>query len=190
MTIYTGRGDTGETDLFSGERVAKTHPRVEACGAVDELNAVLGGVLMHLGDEQEALTEEVARIQTELLQLGARLGTEPGTPMAERLDARGTGIEEKHVDALQAAIDRIEEMLPPLTGFIVPRGDPTAVWAHVARTVCRRAERRVVAVAAEGTRDPELARGIEYLNRLSDYLFVLARACNRLAGVAGVAWER
>jgi cob(I)alamin adenosyltransferase len=110
--------------------------------------------------------------------------------MAERLDVRGTAITEKHVNALEAAIDRMEEGLPPLTGFIVPRGDPAAVWTHLARTVCRRAERRMVAVAAEGKRDPELARGIEYLNRLSDYLFVLARACNRLAGMAEVAWER
>lgn len=186
MTIYTGRGDTGQTDLFSGERVAKTHPRVEACGAVDELNAVLGGVLTHLGEEQEALAGEVTRIQTELLQLGAQLGTEPGTAMAQRLDARGIGITEEHVKALEAAIDRMEEALPPLTGFIVPRGDPAAVWAHLARTVCRRAERRAVEVAAE---EEELAGEVAYLNRLSDYLFVLARTINRVAGVAEVAWE-
>jgi cob(I)alamin adenosyltransferase len=183
MTIYTGRGDTGETDLFSGERVAKTHPRVQACGAVDELNAVLGGLLMHLREEQQALTQEVARIQTELLQLGARLGTEPGTAMAKRLDARGIGIREEHVNALEAAIDRIEKTLPPLTGFLLPRGHPAAVWAHLARTVCRRAERRAVAVAAEQ------AFEVAYLNRLSDYLFVLARTTNRLAGVDEVAWE-
>jgi len=183
MTIYTSRGDTGETDLFSGERVAKTHPRVQACGAVDELNAILGGLLMYLGEEQQALTQEVARIQTELLQLGARLGTEPDTAMAQRLDAREIGIREEHVNALEVAIDRMEEALPPLTGFIVPRGDPAAVWAHLARTVCRRAERRAVAVAAEQ------AFEVAYLNRLSDYLFVLARTTNRLAGVDEAAWE-
>jgi cob(I)alamin adenosyltransferase len=189
MTIYTRRGDNGETDLFSGARVAKTHPRVEACGAVDELNAVLGGVLTHLDEEQDPLAGEVARIQTELLQLGARLGTEPGTDMAERLDADKIGIAGEHVAALEAAIDRMTEALPPLTGFIVPRGHPAAVWAHLARTVCRRAERRVVEVAAAGERDDDLRHGMEYLNRLSDYLFVLARTCNRLAGVDEVAWE-
>jgi cob(I)alamin adenosyltransferase len=110
--------------------------------------------------------------------------------MAKRLNADGIGITGKHVAALEAAIDRMGEALPPLTGFIVPRGHPAAVWAHLARTVCRRTERRVVEVAVAGEQDEELRLGIAYLNRLSDYLFVLARTCNRLAGVAEVAWER
>jgi cob(I)alamin adenosyltransferase len=190
MTIYTRRGDTGKTDLFSGERVAKTHPRVEACGAVDELNAVLGGLHTNLR-EQDPLAEEVARIQTELLQLGARLGTRPGTARADGLDADGVGITRAQVETLESAIDRMEDALPPLRGFIVPRGHPSAVWAHLARTVCRRAERRAVQIAEEEKeeRAEDLRQAMVYLNRLSDYLFVLARTCNRLVGVAEAEWQ-
>jgi cob(I)alamin adenosyltransferase len=195
MATYTGTGDKGTTSLLGGERVTKTHPRVEACGAVDELNAVLGGLLSHMTETQAALSEEVTRIQAELLQLGARLATEPCTATAEDLEAGGIGITVEHVEALESAIDRMEETLPALTGFIVPGGHPSAAWAHVARTVCRRAERRVVQVAAkvaepDGEMPTDLRQGIVYLNRLSDYLFVLARTCNRLAGVEEVVWER
>lgn len=191
MTIYTGGGDDGTTSLFSGERVAKTHPRVEACGALDELNAVLGCLAAHLTEEQADLAAEIERIQRALPRLGARLGTEPGTASAARLDEQGVGITAAHVAALESAIDRVEAALPALTGFIVPGGHPSAAWAHLARTVCRRAERRVVRVAAEAEgQDAELRQGIAYLNRLSDLLFVAARTCNRTAGVAELMWDR
>lgn len=191
MTIYTGRGDKGMTDLFSGARVPKTHPRVEACGTVDELNAVLGCLAAHLTEDHEDLAAEVGRIQGELPHLGARLGTEPGTAMAARLDEREVGITPAHVTALESAIDRLEEALPRLTGFIVPGGHPAAAWAHLARTVCRRAERRVAPVAEEGAQEgEELGAAMAYLNRLSDFLFVAARTCNYTAGVEERVWGR
>lgn len=191
MTIYTGGGDEGMTSLYSGERVAKTHPRVEACGAVDELNAVLGCLAALLTEDHEALAAEIERIQRELPRLGARLGTAPGTAIAARLDEQEVGITPAHVAALESAIDDMEATLPALSGFIVPGGHPSAAWAHLARTVCRRAERRVVQVAAEAEGDDaELRHGIAYLNRLSDFLFVAARACNRAARVAELVWER
>ncbi|MDX1650486.1 MAG: cob(I)yrinic acid a,c-diamide adenosyltransferase [Myxococcota bacterium] len=181
MKIYTRRGDAGETDLFGGPRVGKDERRVEAYGAVDELNAVLGVALATTGHED--LRSLGAAVQGVLFDLGAYLAS----PDAER--RRKSGIPEPRagdVEALEARIDAFEAELAPLRSFILPGGSPAAAAFHVARTVCRRAERRAVALHRE---EPLEAAALRYLNRLSDLLFVLARVENARAGVADVEWH-
>ncbi|MFM8735275.1 MAG: cob(I)yrinic acid a,c-diamide adenosyltransferase [Pirellulales bacterium] len=176
MKIYTKTGDAGETGLFGGPRVRKDHARIEAFGTVDELNSHLGMVRTH--SVAAAFDPLLRKIQNELFDLGAQLAT-PGTT-AERITA-------EHVESLEREIDRHEAMLDQLTCFILPAGTPLAAAFHVARTVCRRAERRVVTLATEpSTTIP--ANAIEYLNRLGDLLFVLARVANRQAGVSDDPW--
>lgn len=188
MKIYTGTGDRGKTSLFSGERVSKADRRVEAYGAVDELNSVLGALAAALEPHQSGLVSEVRRIQTDLFRVGARLATAgdgtPGPPLPE--------VGEELASWLERAMDRMQEELPPLKGFILPGGHPSAAWAHVARTVCRRAERLVVGLKdgqAPGTDSEAFRMLIVYLNRLSDYLFLLARLCNRLHGQDDIPWK-
>lgn len=178
MKIYTRRGDQGETDLFGGPRVAKDDARVEAYGTVDELNAALGVARAALGGDA-ALPAQVARIQDELFHLGAELAT----PDSGRLKSARIGAAE--VDALESEIDQMEAENAPLHQFILPAGPPGAAALHLARTVCRRAERLLVGLARSQPLRPELVR---YLNRLSDWLFVAARAANRRAGVPDVLW--
>ena len=169
MKIYTKTGDAGETGLFGGPRVRKDHGRIEAFGTVDELNSHLG-VVRTLPDA-DAFDAVLRRVQCELFDLGAQLATPAAT--GERITAR-------HVEAIEREIDAHERTLEPLACFILPTGVPLAAALHVARTVCRRAERRVVTLAAQaGAAIP--ANAIEYLNRLGDLLFVLARAANRRA---------
>jgi len=176
MKIYTKTGDAGETGLFGGPRVRKDHERIEAFGTVDELNSHLG-VIRTLPAAQ-GFDGFLRRVQCELFDLGAQLAT-PGSAQ-ERITAA-------HVAALEAEIDRHEDTLEPLACFILPTGTPLAAAIHVARTVCRRAERRVVTLAAaQGATIP--ANAIEYLNRLGDLLFVMARAANRREGVADDPW--
>ena len=177
MKIYTKTGDAGETGLFGGPRVAKDHARIEAFGTVDELNSHLGVIrtLPATGGFDPLLR----RIQCELFDLGAQLAT-PGA-VEERITT-------SHVAYLEQAIDDHEGMIEPLTCFILPTGTPQAAALHVARTVCRRAERRVVTLASRlETTIP--ANAIEYLNRLGDLLFVLARVANRRDGVADDPWH-
>jgi len=177
MKIYTKTGDAGETGLFGGPRVRKDHARIEAFGTVDELNSELG-MIRSLGVAPEA-DVLLRRVQGELFDLGAQLATP--TAAEERIHT-------SHVEALEEAIDRIEATLDPLDCFILPTGTPVAAAMHVTRTVCRRAERRVVSLAAEaGAEIPACA--IEYLNRLGDLLFVLARQANAAAGVADDPWH-
>ncbi|MFM8283297.1 MAG: cob(I)yrinic acid a,c-diamide adenosyltransferase [Planctomycetaceae bacterium] len=177
MKIYTKTGDAGETGLFGGPRVRKDHTRIEAFGTVDELNSHLG--LIRTLPSAAPFDPLLRRVQGELFDLGAQLAT-PGAAV-ERIGP-------KHVDALERAIDTHEERLEPLSSFILPTGTPLAAAIHVARTVCRRAERRVVKLAAEpGTSIP--ANAIEYLNRLGDLLFVLARFANHAAGVPDDPWH-
>jgi len=176
MKIYTKTGDQGETGLFGGPRVSKDHARIEAFGTVDELNSQLGLIrtLPAAGD----FDGELRRIQCELFDLGAELAT-PGST-AERITPA-------HVTAIERLIDQQEATLEPLACFILPTGTPLAAALHVARTVCRRAERRVVTLATQlDTTIPTNA--IEYLNRLGDLLFVLARSANRRAGVPDDPW--
>lgn len=181
MKIYTKTGDKGETGLFGGPRVRKDHPRIEAYGIVDELNCVLGLARADgVGDDVDSL---LARIQNELFSVGAQLASPK--PGASGLNAISTS----HIEYLEQAIDRFEATLPPLKQFILPAGTRAAATLHLARTVCRRAERCVVSLdhLPNETVSPEL---IIYLNRVSDLLFVLARAVNQQAGVEDTPWEK
>lgn len=161
--IATGSGDEGETSLFGGERVAKDHPAVEAYGQVDELNAVLGLVHASLEPEEQAWVE---RIQLELFAIGAELATPGGG---------ATRVSQEHVDQLDDELDTLESDLPPLKTFILPSGTEAAARMHLARTVCRRAERAVVALHTSPV-GPVRSVVRVYLNRLSDLLFLKARA--------------
>ncbi len=181
MKIYTKTGDSGDTGLFGGPRVRKDSPRIEAYGTVDELNAVLGLA------RAESLPAEIDtllyRIQNELFDLGAELAT----PDAEQRGLRSIGTSQ--IAALEQAIDQAESQLAPLREFILPAGSRGAAQLHVARTVCRRAERRLVTLAA-AQGEQLAAEPIVYLNRLSDLLFVLARAANQATGVADISWKK
>lgn len=178
--IYTRTGDTGETGLFGGGRVRKDDPRVEAYGAIDELNACLGVAASAVGDTE--VLALLQRIQNELFVVGAELAT-PDPEAVKKAIAR-VGAEE--IAAMERAIDRIDEEVAPLRHFVLPGGAPGAAQLHLARTVCRRAERRVVAFAAEGSVRVEI---VTYLNRLSDLLFALARLVNHRAGVEEPIWK-
>ncbi len=188
MKIYTGSGDRGKTSLFSGERVGKDNDRIEAYGDLDELNAVLGALAASLPEAPPDRRAELQAIQSDLFCIGAWLATTPGAPAAESLPPIDPG----RSVWLEGAIDRMEEDLSPLKAFILPGGHPSAAWAHVARTVCRRVERRVVRLAGDpppGEAAAPLGRAMVYLNRLSDYLFVFARHCNRRHGIADTPWK-
>jgi cob(I)alamin adenosyltransferase len=179
--IYTRTGDGGETRLASGASVSKTDSRVEAYGSVDETNAVIG--LARLSTAGNAALDPIlARIQNDLFDLGADLAT----PASEREALRpALRIVETQVARLEAEIDALNEKLEPLTSFVLPGGSPAAAALHVARTVCRRAERRCVALAAAEPVSPE---ALKYLNRLSDLRFVAARHAND-EGRGDVLWS-
>jgi len=179
MKIYTRSGDRGDTGLIGGQRVKKSVPRVAAYGGVDELNAVLGLAIAELGAGSPAA--DLARIQSALFTLGAELATPAAAEPArgvEPLPAAETAW-------LEASIDAIGDRVPPLAHFILPGGSRAGATLHLARTVCRRAERAIVALAAE---EPVRAEVLAYVNRLSDYLFMLARAVNAAAGAAESKW--
>jgi cob(I)alamin adenosyltransferase len=182
-------GDKGMTSLLSGERVSKTHPRVEACGDLDELASMLGVVAAGIPAEKEGLRAEVQAVQADLFSIGALIAARPGSPAFAMLHPLGMD----RIATLEASMARMEAALPRLQSFVIPGGHVSAAWAHVARTVCRRAERRVTALESE---DPNAAREspvpahiLPYLNRLSGWLFDLARWCNRLHGVADIPWK-
>ena len=179
MKIYTKTGDTGETGLYGGTRVAKDAMRVEACGTVDELNACIGFVRSQIQDREIDTT--LHRIQNELFDIGADLATLETHPKAASLRIPPTLTPE-----LEGEIDRFEAQLPPLKNFILPGGSPCGAAVHLARTVCRRAERCVVTLAKAETVNPEV---LIYLNRLSDLLFVLARTVNHRSGESEPLWE-
>lgn len=177
MKIYTKTGDTGQTGLFGGGRVSKDALRVHAYGAVDELNAVLG-VTRTIGLDA-TLDTLLARIQDELFVLGADLATPGEAKYIPRVSS-------EYVTRLEEEIDQFETELEPLKQFILPGGTPAAAYLHLARTVCRRAERQVVSLQAAEELNPIT---LLYLNRLSDWFFVLARLANARAGVADVPWH-
>lgn len=180
MKIYTKRGDAGETDLFGSGRVAKDALRVAAYGEVDELNAFVGTAIA--AGCQPELLELLSHVQSALFDIGSYLAT-PRSDIRQKNQLNE--VEASDVAALEHAIDRFEQELPPLTAFVLPGGTPSAAAFHVARTVCRRAERRVVALDREETLG---GHALAYLNRLSDLLFTLARLENHRAGVAETEW--
>ena len=172
--IYTRTGDAGTTGLGDGSRVPKDDPRVEAFGTVDELNSVIGMLRAAPGLPGD-VDARLARIQNHLFEVGSELCT-PG---------HRAPLEEAHIAWLEQWLDEMNAQLPWLKEFILPGGTPEAALAHLARTVCRRAERRVAAL-----HEAAPALSLRYLNRLSDLLFVLARHLNRRAGQPDVLWER
>lgn len=187
MKLYTKRGDAGLTDLYGGQRVGKDHLRVEAYGSVDELNSVIGLVIC--ADGPGELLDPLRSIQSRLFEIGADLAT----PHGERdADGNETGrgstvprVDDTHVAELEAWIDAVCEPVPAMRHFILPGGTELAARLHVARTVCRRAERFCVALTHH---EPIGDHVIVYLNRLSDLLFAMARRANQLAGVDDVPW--
>ena len=186
--IYTRTGDAGETGLGDGSRVAKSHARVEAIGAVDELNSVVGMLVEALiqtggqagGQESRAALLALAGILRETQHRLFDLGGELSIPGHRILG-------DPHVKGLEAALDALNTGLPALDNFILPGGSPLIALCHQARAVCRRAERRIAALAAD---EPVNPAALAYANRLSDYLFVAARSCARLTGKAEVLWQQ
>jgi cob(I)alamin adenosyltransferase len=189
--IYTKLGDDGETHLGDMSRVSKLHPRVEAYGTVDELNAVIGVALVQPGLPAQ-FAEWLRRVQNDLLDVGADLSVptpggdeEPLAAGAERPARARLRVVSDYTLWLERALDEVNATLEPLRSFVIPGGTPAAAHLHVCRTVCRRAERRAIAVGAEV--NPEVIR---YLNRLSDLLFVLSRAANaQPSGGAEPLWQ-
>lgn len=175
--IYTKIGDAGTTGLFGGKRLPKSHLRIEAYGTVDELNA-------HIGMVRDQFTEPAVRallkdIQDRLFTIGSNLASDPDKDMPV------PDIQAADIEALEKAMDEMDEVLPELKNFILPGGHPAVSSAHIARCVCRRAERLVVALSQESRVEPVI---VQYLNRLSDYLFILARFIGYSKGIDEVVW--
>ena len=191
MKIYTKTGDAGETSLFDNTRVSKADPRVDAYGEVDEVNACLGAALAALrlrgstASAGQEISSDIAAvletIQKDLFAVGARLA-DPSSRIAGRVTkAAVTG---QQIELLETTIDRLEAELPPLRKFILPGGSSAGALLHLGRTVCRRAERRVIGLGPDAVESSVVV----YLNRLSDLLFVMARAVNHRAGVPETEW--
>jgi cob(I)alamin adenosyltransferase len=179
--IYTRTGDEGDTGLFGGGRVPKDHPRVEAYGDIDEVNAALG--LARAVEPMPRIDEVLVPLQRDLFTIGALLATPDPVKMREQLTK--ARLDDERIAQLERAIDEAEAELEPLRAFILPGGTPKAAALHVARTICRRAERRVVALM----HDDEVPGLVTiYLNRLSDLLFVLARLACKRSGAGEVTW--
>jgi cob(I)alamin adenosyltransferase len=178
--VYTRTGDDGTTALGGGQRLPTDAARIEAYGEVDELNSLIGAARAH--GLSRAVGEPLAQVQNDLLHLGSDLCVleedKQAMPVPE--------IEARHVAALEAWIDGLTAGLPPLENFVLPGGTPGAGWLHLARTVCRRAERRLVTLARS---EPVGEFAVRYLNRLSDLLFVMARSENRARGEGDVLWD-
>src|SRR5215218_824658 len=174
MKIYTKTGDDGTTGLFGGDRVRKSDARIECYGTVDELNAALGVAKVVAGDDP--LGQAILRVQNELFVVGSHLSTPEGSPSTRSLPL----LDESMVGRLEMEIDAAEAELEPLRNFILPGGSELAARLHLARTVCRRAERVLVDFAMER---PVAATIVTYVNRLSDWLFVMARLANRREGL-------
>lgn len=180
MPIYTKTGDTGETGLFGGGRVGKDDPRVDAYGEIDELNACIGlARAQGLHAELDALAQ---KLQDQLFTVGAMLATPAGSKAAAAIPK----LQPTWVPEMEKAIDAFDKELPPLTQFILPAGSPGAAGLHVARTVCRRAERRVVPLVRADKAEMPV---VTYLNRLSDLLFTMARLQNHRSGVKDTPWN-
>ena len=181
MKIYTRTGDQGDTGLFGGGRAGKDDPRVSAYGDVDELNSAIG--VARAAEPAELFDADLAAIQRDLFSLGGQLATPDPAKVRKALEKAELSAD--RVTGFERAIDAADLELPPLRAFILPAGTPKAAALHLARTVCRRAERSVVALGREQELPPLF---LVYLNRLSDYLFTLARLANHRAGRADVTW--
>ncbi|MDR0962366.1 MAG: cob(I)yrinic acid a,c-diamide adenosyltransferase [Mediterranea sp.] len=178
--VYTRTGDEGTTSLVGGSRVSKTDIRLEAYGTVDELNSHLGVLVAYLDDDDSAF---VQRIQHKLFAVGSHLATD----RTRRELHQASIVSPEDVELLESAIDQLDSELPVLHAFVLPGGTLGAGVANVCRTVCRRAERRILALSTEAEIAPEL---LAYINRLSDYLFVLSRKINNKAGKDEIFWKR
>lgn len=184
MKIYTRTGDGGETALFGGPRVPKDHTRVEAYGEVDETNAFIGAAVSELHARGEGeMAARLRLVQADLFAIGAHLSTAPGRQAAA---SHLPPLPARRVPEMESWMDEAERDLEPLTSFILPGGSEAASRLHVARTTCRRAERRVISLMGAEPVNVEIVR---YLNRLSDLLFVMARLANRRTGVEDSRWE-
>jgi cob(I)alamin adenosyltransferase len=183
MKIYTRSGDDGDTGLFGGGRVPKSHIRVEAYGTVDELNAALGVAVAIVADQEVRSRLDV--VQQDLFNLGASLAT-PGSEDGSA-KAAAPSLPIPRIQEMEGWIDLASDESPPLTNFILPGGSGGAAALHQARTVCRRAERAAVRLGSEEATDPEVVR---YLNRLSDLLFALARLENQRLGIPDILWKK
>ncbi|HMS53855.1 MAG TPA: cob(I)yrinic acid a,c-diamide adenosyltransferase [Fimbriimonadaceae bacterium] len=179
MRIYTKTGDTGQTGLVGGTRVSKADPRMHAIGSIDELNACLGLCLTQ--DPIESIEEPLQWVQNWLFDLGAEIATPEGT----RFD--NTFIDQRNIGYLEESIDLMTEELPPLSQFILPGGTVLAAQLHLARTICRRAERHLIELSEEVALRPEV---LAFVNRLSDWLFVAARTANAASHVEDIAWSK
>ena len=178
MKIYTKKGDKGMTSLFGGMKLSKADIRIEAYGTVDELNSFIGIIISEINDDKSE--KDLLRIQKRLFDLGAILATNPNKPeLIQKFD-------DKEITFLELSIDSMEKDLEPLKNFILPSGSKLIAFTHVARTICRRAERRIVAIPdSEKTYDVLL----KYINRLSDYLFVLSRKLAKDTGIKENIWD-
>ena len=194
MKIYTGGGDKGKTSLFSGERVLKNHERVDAYGDIDELSSLLGALAALIPEQGQEIVEEIHQIQSDLLSAGAILATTPDSSSFDSLTK--IGLDKSKI--LEKSMDRMDAELPRLKTFILPGGHISSAWAHIARTVCRRAERRMIGLFQQSDADNDSSVSIPehvqellvYINRLSDYLFVTARYCNHILGTEDVPWKQ
>lgn len=178
--LYTRTGDTGTTSLVGGQRVSKTSPRLEAYGTLDEFSATLG-IILSSADCPADIRRYLHTIQNTLFYAGAYLATDSPAEQPATL----TGLTDTQIQQLEENIDTLDALTPPLKAFVLPGGTPLAAHAHLARTVCRRAEREILRLDALQSVDP---RVIRYLNRLSDYLFILARYFNHLADTPEITW--
>lgn len=179
MKIYTKTGDSGTTSLLGGARVSKAHIRIEAYGTVDELNSYIG--LLRDQEVNSSRKDFLKNIQDRLFTIGADLATEPGKDKVVKPDLLDSDIE-----ALEQVMDAMDDQLPPLTSFVLPGGDQSVSYSHIARCVCRRAERICIAL---NDQEPVSALVLKYLNRLSDYLFVLGRMMAQELDAEEVKWE-
>jgi cob(I)alamin adenosyltransferase len=187
MKIYTRNGDKGKTGLVGAHSISKGDDRVECYGEVDELNSFLGVLISEVESNNELNTQTalLKKIQYGLFDIGANLSSLP----AERTKYKVPSVDLSHVKELEDGIDEMEKKLSPLKKFIMPGGHKSSAMAHVCRTVCRRAERRVVLVNEKDTSDPIFLEAIQYLNRLSDYFFILARFINFAHKTSDVTWR-
>jgi cob(I)alamin adenosyltransferase len=183
MKIYTKTGDDGSTGLIGGLRVSKSDPRIECYGTIDELNAAVGLSIVAAPTSARELAEMLQAVQDDLFVAGSHLATPHDSPHRKSLPALDPAI----VSRLEAQIDQADAKLPPLRNFILPGGTELAARLHLARTICRRAERLLVAFSPQA---PDAALLLIYFNRLSDWLFVQARRANQIGGVEDVIWKR